>query len=420
MPSRAATTIALLAASAVLPLLIAAKSWAANSIDGQNFALIERGRYLATAADCSGCHTIPERDESYAGGREIETPFGNITSPNITPDRETGIGNYTDDAFDAAVRKGIRSDGKRLYPAMPYTAYTKMSRDDVLAIRAFLNTVPAVHTEYARSRLTFPLNIRTGMRAWNVLYFKEGEFRTDPQKSPEWNRGAFLVEGPGHCGACHTPKSMLGGDKSSQYLHGSYLQGWFAPDITNDQRRGLGRWSADDVVAYLKTGHNRFTAATGPMAEEVTLSSSQMTNDDLKAIAAYLKSLPGRDDTPAPLPASDPMMTAGQAIYRDTCSACHTLDGKGASHLFPSLASSPSVHSDDPTTLIRIVLRGARSVATKEEPTSPAMPPFGWQLNDAQVAAVLTYVRNSWGGAAPPVAAGDIQHARKDLQPRSD
>jgi mono/diheme cytochrome c family protein len=290
----------------------------------------------------------------------------------------------------------------------------------VMAIRAFLNTVPPVHTEYVRSRLMFPLNIRAGMRAWNALFFNEGEFRPDPQKSAEWNRGAFLVDGPGHCGACHTPKSMLGGDKSSEYLRGSYLQGWFAPDITNDERRGLGRWSVDDIVAYLKTGHNQFTAATGPMAEEVTLSSSQMSPDDLKAIATYLKSAPGRDDKLAPLPASDPMMTAGQAIYRDTCSACHSLDGRGVSYLFPSLAASSAVRSDDPTSLIRVVLRGARSVATKEEPTSAAMPPFGWQLDDAQVAAVLTYIRNSWGSAAPPVLAGDVQHARRDLRSRTD
>jgi mono/diheme cytochrome c family protein len=411
--------IVLLAASAALPLLLAVKSFA-GSTDGQDFAQIERGRYLAALADCSGCHTIPERGESFAGGREIETPFGNITSPNITPDRETGIGNYTDDDFDAAVRRGIRSDGARLYPAMPYTAYTKLSRDDVMAIRAFLNTVPPVHTEYARSRLMFPFNIRAAMRAWNALYFTEGEFHPDRQKSPEWNRGAFLVEGPGHCGACHTPKSMLGGDKSGEYLRGSYLQGWFAPDITNDERRGLGHWSVDDIVAYLKTGHNRFTAATGPMAEEVTLSSSMMTTDDLKAIATYLKSVPGREDKPAPLSASDPMMTAGQAIYRDTCSACHSLDGKGVSYLFPSLASSSAVQSDDPTSLIRIVLRGARSVATKEEPTAPAMPPFGWQLDDIQVAAVLTYIRNSWGSASSAVPAGDVQHARHDLRPRTD
>jgi len=420
MRSRAATTIVLLAASAALPVLLAVKSFGASSSDAQNFAMIQRGRYLAALGDCYGCHTIPDRGKAYAGGREIETPFGNLTSPNITPDRETGIGNYTDDEFDNAVRKGIRSDGARLYPAMPYPYYAKMSRDDVIAIRAYLNTVPPVHTEYMRTALPFPLDIRTGMQAWNELYFEEGEFRPDPQKSAEWNRGAYLVQGPSHCGACHTPKTTLGGDKTSEYLHGSYLQGWFAPDITSDERRGIGRWSVDDIVAYLKTGHNRISAATGPMGEEVTLSSSQMSHDDLKAIATYLKSVPGRSDKPAPLPVSDPAMTAGQAIYRDTCSACHGLDGNGVPNLFPSLADSSLVRSDDVTGVARIILRGARSVATSEEPTAPAMPPFGWQLDDAQIAAVLTYVRNSWGGAAPNVASDDVKKIRTDLQPRTD
>jgi mono/diheme cytochrome c family protein len=391
----------------------------AVSTDPQKFAQIEKGRYLATVADCAGCHTIPERGKPFAGGRAIETPFGDIISANITPDRETGIGNWSDDDFDKAVRKGIRSDGSRLYPAMPYTAYTKMSRDDVMAIRAYLNTVAPVHTETPPNLLPFPLNIRAGMWVWNLLYFTEGEFKSDPQKSAEWNRGAFLVQGPGHCGACHTSKSFLGGDKTSEYLRGSYLQGWFAPNITNDQRRGLGGWSVDDIATYLKNGHNRITAATGPMAEEITLASSHMTDGDLKAIATYLKSVPGEQGGPIAVHADDPAMKAGQAIYRDTCSACHGLDGHGVAELFPSLAESSMVRSDDPTTLIRIILRGARSAATKQEPTSPGMPSFGRQLDDAQIAAVLTYVRNNWG-AASAISSPDVGHARKDLGPRTD
>ena len=410
------------AAAAGMLALLAVCAYAADSSDSQKFALIEKGRYLAEAADCSGCHTVPERGQPFAGGRAIETPFGNIVSPNITPDRESGIGNWSDDDFDKAVRKGIRSDGSRLYPAMPYTAYTKMSRDDVIAIRAYLNTVKPVHTKPAPNLLPFPLNIRTGMWAWDKLYFAEGEFKSDPQKSAEWNRGAFLVQGPGHCGACHTPKTFLGGDQASEYLRGSYLQGWFAPNITNDARRGLGNWSVDDLTTYLKTGHNRISAATGPMAEEVTLSSSHLTDDDLKAIATYLKSVAGEQSSAggAPINASDPAVMAGQAIYRDVCSACHGLDGQGVAKLFPSLAKSSLVRSDDPTTLIRLVLRGARSVATKEEPTSPGMPSFNWQLDDVQIAAVLTYVRNTWGAAAPPVASKEVERARRDLRPRTD
>ena len=198
-----------------------------------------------------------------------------------------------------------------------------------------------MQNQVVANTLPFPFNIRAAMRVWDALYFAAGEFTPDPQRSAEWNRGAFLVQGPAHCGACHTPKSFLGGDKTSEYLRGANLQGWFAPDITNDARTGLGRWSAGDIIAYLKTGHNRMTAATGPMAEMIANSTSQMTDSDLAAIAAYLKSLPGREDNPTPVGANDPFMVAGQAIYRDQCSACHALDGKGVPQLFPSLVGTP-------------------------------------------------------------------------------
>jgi mono/diheme cytochrome c family protein len=386
----------------------------------QDFTQIERGRYLATAADCTGCHTKPGSNKRFSGGRSIETPFGGILAPNITPDRQTGIGAWSDDEFDAALRRGVRPDGSRLYPAMPYTSYTKMSRDDVLAIRAYLNTVEPVDNWVVANTLPFPFNIRAAMRVWDVLYFSEGEYKSDQKKSAEWNRGAFLVQGPGHCGACHTPKTFLGGDKNSEFLYGSYLQGWFAPNITNDDQRGLGHWSQDDVVAYLKTGHNRITAATGPMAEEVVLSSSQMTGSDLSAIATYLKSLPGQHSNSVQLRGDDPVMVAGGAIYRDQCSACHGLDGHGVPKLFPSLADSSMVRSDDQTTLIRIVLRGARSAATEAEPTAPGMPSFGWQLDDSKIAAVLTFIRNAWGGTAGPVPTGHVTEARSEMKQRPD
>ena len=387
---------------------------------GQDFTQIERGRYLATAADCVACHTIPNGGKPFAGGRAIETPFGNITTPNITPDAETGIGSWTNEQFDNAVRNGVRPNGSRLYPAMPYTSYTKMSRDDVAAIRAYLNTVEPVRHPVVANTLPFPFNIRASMRVWDELYFNPGEFKPDPKKPADWNRGAFLVEGPGHCMACHTPKSFLGGDKSDEYLRGSNLQGWFAPNITNDDRVGLGQWSADDIVAYLKTGHNRITAATGPMAEEIEHSTSKLKDEDLAAMAAYLKSVPGSADSPVPLKADDPVMVAGQAIYRDQCAACHQIDGKGVPRLFPSLAESSGVRSRDPTTLIRIVLRGAHSVATTQEPTAPGMPSFGRQLNDEQIAAVTSYVRNAWGRPAAAVAPGDVSKLRDALSTRAD
>jgi mono/diheme cytochrome c family protein len=417
---KCATWIVLGATAMILPLLVAIKSVVATVPDSQAFDQIERGRYLAAAADCVACHTVLGAGKLFAGGRAIETPFGNIVSPNITPDRDTGIGAWTDDEFDNAVRRGIRPNGARLYPAMPFTAYTKMSRDDVVAIRAYLKTVAPVRNTVVTDTLPFPFNIRAAMRVWNALYFTGGEFKPDSQKSAEWNRGAFLVEGPGHCATCHTPKSFLGGDKTNEYLRGSYLQGWFAPNITNDARTGLGSWSASDLATYLKTGHNRVTAATGPMAEVVTYSTSQMTDSDLAAIATYLKSVPGLQDTATPVAASDPFMVAGQAIYRDQCSACHSLDGRGIPQLFPSLADSAIARSNDPTTMIRMILRGARSVATAAEPTAPGMPSFGWQLDDAQVAAVVTYIRNAWGSAAASVSARDVSSARSDLRGRTD
>jgi mono/diheme cytochrome c family protein len=409
-----------LGAGAVLVPLIGVTSGFATNLDGQAFGQIERGRYLTTAADCVACHTVLGAGKPLAGGRPIETPFGNIITPNITPDRETGIGAWTDDEFDNAVRSGVRPTGERLYPAMPFTAYTKMSRDDVLAIRAYLNTVAPVRNQVNPNALPFPFNIRAAMRLWDALYFRAGEFEPDAKQSSEWNRGAYLVQGPGHCVACHTPKSFLGGDKTGDYLRGSYLQGWFAPNITNDARTGLGNWSVEDITTYLKTGHNRTTAATGPMAEVVTYSTSQITDSDLAAIATYLKSVPGQQDDRAPVRANDPFMVAGQAIYRDQCSACHSLDGRGVSQLFPSLADSSIVRATDPATLIRLILRGARSVATAAEPTSPGMPSFDWQLDDAQVAAVATYIRNAWGSAATPVSAQRVGSARSDLRGRVD
>lgn len=398
----------------------AAATVVAAQAGDQDFTKIERGRYLATAADCVACHTIPGSNDRFAGGRPIETPFGNIMSANITPDQATGIGGWTDRQFEDAVRKGIRPDGSRLYPAMPYPSYTKMSHDDVMAIREYLKTVRAVNNKVDRSTLPFPLNIRAGMRAWNMLFFDEGEYKPDPNKSAEWNRGAYLVQGPGHCSACHTPKNVAGGDKTSEAFQGGRLQGWFAPNITNDETRGLGTWSIEDIATYLKTGHNRVSAATGIMAEEIEHASSKMTDSDLKAIAIYLKSLPGQQERHNTLAADDPAMKAGHAIYRDQCAACHMIDGKGVAHLFPSLADASVVRSSDPRTAIRLVLRGARTVATDGEPTAPGMPSYAHMLSDGEIAAVLTYARNAWGRPMPAVSADDVAKARKDLRGRVD
>jgi mono/diheme cytochrome c family protein len=387
--------------------------------DQQEFTVIERGRYLSILSDCGGCHTAPG-GQPFAGGRAIETPFGNIVAPNITPDLDTGIGAWTADQFDAAVRRGLGSNGAHLYPAMPYNAYTRMSRDDVLAIRAYLGSLEPVRQSSTANTLSFPFNVRSLMAVWNKLYFADGEYKPDRTKSAEWNRGKFIVDGPAHCGACHTPKTMLGGDRDDQYLQGANLQGWSAPDITNSSRTGLGGWTVEDVALYLKTGHNRLSAATGPMAEAVELSTSRMSDADTMAITTYLKSLPGKAGDEKSSPVDDNMMSAGAAIYRDQCSACHGIEGRGVAHLFPSVRESAMARSSDPTTVIRILLRGARSASTQAEPTAPGMPSYGRQLDDRQIAAVLNYVRNSWGAAAPVVEARDVTRVRSETAFRAD
>lgn len=404
-------------ALASLPAIVLAATAvrAAGPIDKQDFSQIERGKYLATVGDCAACHTEPGSGHALAGGRPVETPFGTMVAPNITPDRETGIGAWTDQEFIDALTKGTGRRGTRLYPAMPYTYYTRISREDALAIRAYLNTVPPVHHAVKADTLPFPFDIRLSMAVWDGLFFSKGPFHPDPNKSAEWNRGAYLTEGLGHCGLCHTPKNYLGADKSAQALQGYALQGWFAPDITNDARRGLGGWSVEEIVAYLKTGHNTTSGATGLMAETLDDSTSHMTDADLRAIAVYLKDQPGRAETSTP-PAPDAgTMKIGAAIYADECSGCHAADGKGIPRMFPALRGSPAVQQDDPTSLLHVVLRGSRSAGTKGAPTAPAMPEFGWTLNDDQVAAVATYIRNSWGNSAPAVSAGAVTKLRKAL-----
>src|SRR6478672_9770950 len=231
---------------------LAALSGVASAQDLQRFDLIERGRYLAVLGDCAACHTAPG-GQPYAGGLALQTPFGKLVAPNITPDRETGIGNWTEDEFVAAMHDGRGRGGKRLYPAMPYPAYTKMTRDDVLAIRAYLATVAPVSNTVIANQLPFPFNIRFAMVFWNWLNFTPGRFQANPQNSAEWNRGAYIVEGAGHCGTCHTPKTLLGGDKTDSPLTGATLQGWFAPNITTDPRKGIGGWTEQDIVEYLRT-----------------------------------------------------------------------------------------------------------------------------------------------------------------------
>jgi mono/diheme cytochrome c family protein len=397
-------------------IFLVASIGGASAQDRQNFDRIERGRYLAVLSDCAACHTVPG-GQPFAGGLALQTPFGKLVAPNITPDRETGIGNMTDNEFLAALHDGRGHNGTRLYPAMPYPAYTKMTDDDVLAMRAYFATVAPVSNKVITNQLPFPLNIRLAMVFWNALNFTPGRYQPNPRKSAEWNRGAYIVEGAAHCGTCHTPKTFLGGDKNDQALAGATLQGWFAPNITTDSHRGVGGWSKDDLVQYLKSGTNNWTLASGPMAEAVTHSTSRMTDEDISAIATYLKDSGegGSASRYDPVAASDNAMRTGAAIYKDSCAVCHRDTGTGEVHLFPRLAGSALVQSDDPTTLVRVVLQGTRAVATSSAPTAPAMPAFDWRLNDTQVAAVLTYVRNSWGNGAAPVSASAVASQRASL-----
>jgi mono/diheme cytochrome c family protein len=398
-----------LAASAILPL---ASARAADAL----FAQIERGRNLVNAGDCVACHT-PENGKPFAGGRAIETPFGTIYSANITPDQDTGIGAWSDDDFYRAMHEGRRPDGSRLYPAFPYPYFTKLTRDDVTAIHAYLNTLQPVRNPRHANELKWGLNHRVFMRGWNMLFFKPGTFKPDPNKSAEWNRGAYLVEGAGHCGACHTPKNALGADKPSEALKGGVIQGWFAPKIANNMRDGTGAWSVDDIAEYLRTGRNSHSGATGLMSEVVRDSTSKLPDDDLKAIATYIKDVDGGPNPPPPPPPKDDKrMSAGEAIFSDSCAACHQTDGSGVPRMFPPLAGNANVQSRDPTTVIRVILQGAQTAPTDKAPTAFSMPAFDWKLKDDQIAAVASYVRNAWGNSAPPVEPDKVGSLRKAVQ----
>lgn len=380
-----------------------------------NYIDFNRGKALATAGDCIACHTAPG-GQPFAGGLALQTPFGVIMTPNLTPDDATGIGRWSKDNFARAMHEGRRPDGVYLYPAFPYPYYTKVTRQDVDAIYDYLRTLAPVSNTVNRRTLPFPFSIRTAMSGWNALYFTPGTFAPDPGRSEEFNRGAYLVEGLGHCGACHTPLNMFGANKADQYLRGNAIDNWIAPNITNDPQTGLGNWSVDDIVQYLKNGQTRSSLASGPMKDVIENSTSKMPDADLKAMAVYLKERGAAGSpAPVPVPANDPQMVVGQAIFTDTCSACHAPDGSGVERLFPRLAGNAAVKQDDAASLVHIILTGARATGTEARPTAPAMPSLGFRLNDSQIAAVVTYIRNSWGNAAPRVDADTVKMLRGRL-----
>lgn len=375
---------------------------------------IRRGQYLVRAGDCAPCHT-PVGGPPFAGGFGLNTPFGVIYSTNLTSDPETGIGQLSADKFYAALHDGVGPKGLLIYPAMPYTAFTRVSRADSDAMLAYLKTVPAVRRQRPPNELPFPLNFRFLLHGWNLLFFSPGNYVADPSKSADWNRGAYLVNGLGHCGSCHTPKNFLGGDRSSKALYGGNLNLWLAPDLTANARTGLHVWSADDIVEYLKTGRSRHANAAGAMADVVANSTSLMEDQDLRAIAVYLKDQPSSPNRVVVHEIDAGTMRRGKAIYEDACASCHMLEGGGQPRLFPPIAGNVMLQQDDPTGLIHLILAGGRTAPTDTRPTALSMPSFAWKLTDQQVADVSTYIRNNWGNHADPVGADTVADLRKRL-----
>jgi mono/diheme cytochrome c family protein len=372
---------------------------------------IVHGKALTIAGDCASCHTA-DPAKPFAGGKRIDTPFGAIYSPNLTPDRDTGIGAWSDEDFHRALRLGVAPDGSRYYPAFPYPNFTKLVRDDILAIRAYLATLAPVRNAVPPPELRWPLNYRVVLRGWNWLFFKPGILQPDQQKGTAWNRGRYLVEGLGHCGACHTPKNIFGADRRGQAYGGGRVADMFAPRLDGAERSGLKSWSVDDIVEYLQSGRNGKSHAGGPMSEVVVNSTSQMSDADVRAIAVYLKDLPAGAPEPAVSPPPPAQMANGEKIYRGACVACHELDGSSAPRIYPPLPGNANLQSADPSSTLRIILDGAESVTTPRAPNKGSMPAYP-KLSDQDIADVATYIRNSWGNAAPAVTAREVGTARK-------
>ena len=378
-----------------------------------NAGQLRRGQALVIAGDCLSCHAR-EGGAPFAGGLGLSTPFGTIFSTNITPDARTGIGGWDGDKFYRAMHDGVGRSGN-LYPAMPYPQFSRLTHADDDAILAYLKSLPAVDYRAPDNRLPFPINLRVMVNGWNLLFFKPATFQADASQSAEWNRGAYLVTGPGHCGACHTPKNALGADQAGKAFRGGDLDNWVAPDLTGNSRTGLGGWNIDDLVEFLKTGRNAHASAAGSMADVVTYSTSLMSDPDRHAIAVYLKSLPASPDAASRHP--DPgAMKRGAAIYSDVCASCHLEGGLGQSRAFPPLGGNAMLQQADTTGLEHLILAGARVGPTALRPSPLTMPSFAWKLTDGEIADVGTYVRNSWGNRAAPLSAGAVKNLRHKLQ----
>jgi mono/diheme cytochrome c family protein len=376
---------------------------------------VERGRYLALAGNCAGCHTT-RGGQPYAGGLPIETPFGTVYSSNLTPDAQAGIGSWSSAHFWRAMHNGRSKDGRLLYPAFPYPNFTQLTREDSDAIYAYLRSVPAAAVPNQPHRLRFPYDTQTALAVWRALSFQPETFRPDPGKPAEWNRGAYLVGGLGHCIACHGSRDSLGATQTKLGLSGGLIaaENWYAPSLTDPHEAGVADWPTAEVVALLKTGTAPRGSVMGPMAEVVFRSTQYLSDADLAAMASYLKDLPGPPAAsarpaaaPAPGRRDAAAMARGARIYDQRCAYCHGDQGQGQPGAFPALAGNRAVTMARPTNLIQVIAHGGYLPATAGNPRPYGMPPFGQELDASDVAAVLTYIRGSWGNDAAPVTQLD-------------
>lgn len=392
---------------------------AANLSDAE-----KRGEYLVAAGNCVSCHTTDD-GSPFAGGLDFETPFGTIYSTNISSDPEAGIGQWTLEEFTAAMREGKRRDGKQLYPVFPYTAFTKVSDEDIADIYAYLKTVTPVKYTPPENDLGFPYNQRWALGPWKTLYFDEERFEPQADQSAEWNRGAYLVEGLGHCGMCHTPRNFLGAtDTDMAMTGGTYMErvegklsAWSAPNLTSADS-GLAMWSEDDITDYLKRGVGHRTGVFGPMNKVVVNSTRHMSEEDVRAMAVYLKSLPANSQD-FEKPAKDDVLRTGSVQYDIHCGTCHLPTGEGSPETGPPLLGSPVVMDADPSSLINIVLYGAQvpEVAPStewldREWRDKPMEPFANKLSDEQAAALLSFLRSTWGHESGAVSADQVANQR--------
>ena len=375
--------------------------------------LAARGQYLARAGDCMACHTT-RGGAPYAGGRAIRTPFGTIYASNITPDKETGIGAWTADDFWRALHNGKSKDGKLLYPAFPYPNYTKITRADADAMFAYFQSVTPVRQPDRAPELRFPFNQRALLVFWRALYFRPGVYVPQARGSAEWNRGAYLVQGLGHCNACHTPRNILGATENRGDLSGAMIPmlDWYASSLTGETDTGLGGWEVRQIADLLKNGVSARGAVSGPMAEVVRESLQYLSDTDIHAIALYLKRLPGSDSATELTPENERTLKQGAALYEKYCVNCHKANGEGVPPDYPPLAGNRAVVLTSPVNPIHAVLHGGYPPSTQGNPRPYGMPPFGNILSDVEVAALVSYIRNAWGNEASMVSANQVNHYR--------